>query len=374
MKNRPEEKIRVLHIVGSMGLGGIETMIMNLYRNLDRTRVDFDFAINGDRGGYYEKEAVSLGAKLYHLTKRSDSLWKNQRELYRIVRKNKYDILHFHTQNAFLTSLQILAGRLGGAKRIIVLGHSTNDWRSGKLVFLHKKFRHILYLMTDIRLACSKDAAMWLYGKTDGVEIVHIPVDCRHYHYTPEKYELLRRQEKLEGKRVYIHVGRFSPEKNHKFLIEVFREIYRRERNSILILVGDGQTKDYIKNLVCSCGLSEAVRFTGNISDVYNKMIMADVFLLPSFYEGFPTVVVEARAAGLVSYLSDAVTPEAEVTDLVRRLPLETGVEGWAARILKEKGIVGRDRGKYYDLVKKSYDISAVERYFMKIYQSEGIS
>ena len=81
-----------------------------------------------------------------------------------------------------------------------------------------------------------------------------------------------------------------------------------------------------------------------------------------------------AQAAGLVSYLSDAVTPEAEVTDLVRRLPLETGVEGWAARILKEKGIVGRDRGKYYDLVKKGYDISAVERYFMKIYQSEGIS
>ena len=197
------------------------------------------------------------------------------------------------------------------------------------------------------------------------------PIWCSTLH---SKYEVLRRQEKLEGKRVYIHVGRFSPEKNHKFLIEVFREIYRRERNSILILVGDGQTKDYIKNLVCSCGLSEAVRFTGNISDVYNKMIMADVFLLPSFYEGFPTVVVEARAAGLVSYLSDAVTPEAEVTDLVRRLPLETGVEGWAARILKEKGIVGRDRGKYYDLVKKSYDISAVERYFMKIYQSEGIS
>ena len=235
----------------------------------------------------------------------------------------------------------------------------------------------VRFAATDY-LSCSELAADWMFNNTgvrNKVKVLNNGIDLQVFTFDPEIRKEKRRELGIaDSTLVVMHVGRFCHVKNHEFLVKIFNNLLSVHSDSVLIMIGRGETESNIRKQVDEYNISDKVIFAGVQENVAIWLQAADVFVFPSFYEGFPTVVVEAQAAGLVSYLSDAVTPEAEVTDLVRRLPLETGVEGWAARILKEKGIVGRDRGKYYDLVKKGYDISAVERYFMKIYQSEGIS
>lgn len=357
---------KVLQSLGSLNMGGAETMVVNVLDALDREKLGFDFVIPGAEPGYYEERVKKLGAKVIHIPRRSESFWKFHREFYRAVKNGGYKTVHIHTQNAFFTSLQVFLARRAGAERILVHSHNTMDWRSGMAFRLHASCRKWLYQHTDVRLACGREAAEWLFGTAQGVEILPLPVKCDALRFDPERQKKLKEEAGLTGKTVYLHVGRFMDVKNHVFLIQIFEELHRRQLDSVLLLVGDGELRPQIEEQAKAAGLSDSVRFLGNLSDVPDKMNLADAMIFPSKYEGFPTVLLEAQAAGLDCFASDSITPEIKLTDRIHWLSLEQSPAVWAEKILVTKR--KPDRAADNEPVKAKYDVSAVTRRLTELY------
>lgn len=362
------EKNRILQVVGALNIGGAETMLVNILRNMDKQRFQFDFAVSGNESGYYEEEIRKLGGIIYHISKRSDSIWKHYYQFYLLIKRKNYKIVHIHQQNAFFTVLQIIVARWAGAEKVITHSHSTNDWRRRSLICLHKMMRRAVNQLADVRLACGEEAAKWLYGTTKGVCIVPLPVVCSRYIFSQKQYLKLREKYGYVGKKIYVHVGRFSDVKNHRFLIEIFKNLKEMDRNSILFLIGDGELKNDIKNLVKEKKLEKDVVFWGNINDVNEKLLMADVFLFPSKYEGFPTVLLEAQASGLPCFISDIITEEVDITELVKRISLKKKAEQWAFEITKTNKYTWESREKYNQIVKEKYDVLVAIKCLMQFY------
>ena len=358
--------VKVLHFLGTLNMGGAETMIMNIYRTIDRQQVTFDFVVQGKETGYYEGEATTFGAKIYHVPKRSKSIFGYLKAIYSVIKTNKYSIVHFHTQNAFFTVLDMVCARLAGTNKIIVHSHNTNDWRGKYARTLHMLFRPFIFCMADKRLACGNAAANWLYGTEKNVEIIPLPVRTQKFVYTSEKQNELKVYENLLKNQVFVHVGRFWSQKNHIFLIEIFEAIHKIDKTAVLILIGEGELKSSIEKLVNEKGLLNSVIFYGNIPNVWDKLIMADAFILPSLYEGFPTVVLEAQAAGLPCYISDSVTSLICETDLVKMISLEESPETWAKIIVCSKK--KKQREKYNEMIKQKYDVEIVTDKLTQIY------
>ena len=362
---------KVLQSLGSLNMGGAETMIVNVLKAMDKSVVGFDFVIPGAEPGYYEDCVKQLGASVWHIPKRSESFLRHHLEFYRVVKCGGYKTVHIHTQNAFFSSLQVFLVHRAGAKCVIVHSHNTMDWRSGKIVKLHKLCRKWLYRHTDIRLACGKEAAKWLFGTMQGVEIIPLPVDCDRLFFEKKKQQLLKKEYGLEHKKVYLHVGRFSAVKNHRFLLEVFEQIKKTEPDSVLLLAGDGELREEIKAQAQKSPFGKDIRFLGNISNVPEMMVLSDVFLFPSIYEGLPTVLLEAQAAGLPCFVSDRITQEAKLTDQVHMLSLDDGAEKWAQVITDTKLAAERISGNRK--VRETYDISAVVQKMTALYlQNKG--
>ncbi len=357
---------KVLQVPGSLNLGGAETMLVNVMRGLDREKLNFDFVVPGAEPGYYEPAVRAMGAQVHHIPKRSESFWKSHREFYRVVKEGGYKVVHFHTQNAFFTSLQVFLARRAGAERIVVHSHNTMDWRSGMALRLHPYCRKWLYRHTDVRLACGREAGAWLFGTEDGVEVLPLPVQCDKLQFDAARQAALKQDAGLAGKTVYLHVGRFMEVKNHDFVVKIFAELHRRQPDSVLLLVGDGELRPAVEAQVKEAGLTGAVRFLGNISDVPDKMVLADVLLFPSKYEGFPTVLLEAQAAGLECFVSDTITPEVRLTGRVHPLPLTSSAAEWADAVLAAPR--SADRAADNAAVRQKYDVSVVTKRLVELY------
>lgn len=357
---------KVLQSLGSLNMGGAETMVVNVMSALAPEKIQFDFVIPGAEQGYYEPVVRALGAQVHHIPKRAESFWQFHRAFYRTIRQGGYKTVHIHTQNAFFTSLQVFAARRAGAQKIIVHSHNTMDWRGGAALRLHKLCCGWLYRHADVRLACGREAARWLFGTEAGVEVLPLPVQCDRLRFDPQKQQALRAQAGLQGKKVYLHVGRFMDVKNHAFLIRAFEQLYRQQPDSVLLLVGDGELRPAVEAQVQAAGLADAVRFLGNIRDVPDKMLLADALIFPSKYEGFPTVLLEAQAAGLECFVSDSITPEIRLTGRVHPLPLSQGPAFWAQQILAAEP--GADRAADNAVIRARYDVSAVAERLCQIY------
>ena len=359
-------KKKILHIAGAFNIGGAETMLINVLRYIDKSRYHIDIAVSGSEEGFYEAEAGRLGSRIYHVPKRSESFIGHLTELNRLIKKERYDIVHINTQNAFFSGLELMAARAAGCKRIVLHCHSSNDWRSKKILFVHRLWKRYVYTHADVRLACSREAALWLFGTDKGVELFPLPVACENYLYDQDKYEQLRRSFGYEGRFIYVHVGRFVDVKNHAFLIEVFEELKKLKKESLLFLIGDGELKAEIEKQVKGKGLEEDVVFWGSIEDVYEKLMMADAFIFPSKYEGLPTVLLEAQAAGLPCFISDRISKDIDITDLITRLSIEDVPYSWALRI-SESGKCS-NRESYNEIVNKKHGITTAIQALTEIY------
>ena len=357
---------RVLQGLGSLNMGGAETMVVNVLENLDRENLMFDFVIPGAEEGMLEPRVNRLGAKVYHTPKRSENLIESYRAFERVIRENEYKTVHLHTQNAFLTAPHVFLARRAGAQTIIVHIHNTMDWRSGMALRLHPYCRKWLYRNADVRLACGREAGAWLFGTENGVEVLPLPVQCDKLQFDAARQAALKRDAGLTGKTVYLHVGRFMEVKNHDFVVKIFAELHRRQPDSVLLLVGDGELRPAVEAQVKEAGLTGAVHFLGNISDVPDKMVLADVLLFPSKYEGFPTVLLEAQAAGLECFVSDTITPEVRLTGRVHPLPLTSSAAEWADAVLAEPR--SADRAADNAAVRQKYDVSVVTKRLMELY------
>ncbi|SEC11351.1 glycosyltransferase family 1 protein [Paenibacillus sp. GP183] len=332
-------EIRVLHIVDSLNRGsGVMSVIMNLYRNIDRSKVQFDFLVSFDKSPNYEEELINMGAKVYHLT---PPTLKNIRSYINEIDEffnthATYTIIHSHTPTFNLFIFPI-AKKYGIKFRI---AHSHNSKYSDKLLKAIRNYFMLLptNLIANVYLACSNKAGEFLFGKKalkEGkVHIINNAIDCERFKYNEIIRGRVRKELEIENQFVIGHIGRFSEQKNHTFLIDVFYEVLKKSKNALLLLVGDGDLQKSIMEKVNSLNIQDQVKFLGVRSDINNLMQAMDVFVMPSLFEGLPVVGVEAQASGLPCIISDNVTKEIKVAN-VQFLSLRSPISEWAERILE---------------------------------------
>lgn len=322
-----QNPIRVLHIVGSMHPGGMENFIMNLYRHIDRERIQFDFVVHLKQENAYTDEIRRLGGRIYELPRLTSKPFANLRQLYRLVKENRYRIVIRHTPNALIAP-QIFAAKWAGA-RVICHSHNTTDPQKT----LHRIGRFLLQSARIERFACSEEAGKWMFGRHGRVRIVHNAIDIDQFCYSEEKRNRIRDEFAIGSGRVYGHVANFIASKNHRFLIQIYKQISMADPDARFFCIGDGELKEQIEAEAEKLGIADRVFFTGIRYDVRDFMSCMDVLIFPSVFEGLPLTLIEAQAAGLPCLVSDAVTKDAEVTDgLVCFYPLEQPAQSWAKK------------------------------------------
>ena len=344
--------IRVLQVVTYMGRGGLETMLMNYYRNIDRDKVQFDFLTHRDERWDYDDEIESLGGKIYHLPKLNPFSKSYLNALDKFFKEHKeYQIVHCHQD--CLSGVVLKVAKKNGVKFTIAHSHNANQDKN--LKYLIKVFeKRKIPKYADKLFACGDEAGRWMFN-TDNFEVLHNAIDTDLYTYNKEKADKVKKEFGIENKFVVGHVGRFSIQKNHEFLIDVFNEVQKVKEDSVLMLVGDGDLRPEIEQKVRDLQIENKVIFTGVRSDVNDLMQGMDVFLFPSLYEGLGIVLIEAQAAGLRCVISDTIPKDGVLTDDVTCISLAQSPVVWENEILKYQKY---KRSNNKEIIKKAdYDI-----------------
>lgn len=357
MTTREKEPIRVLQIIGIVCGGGVEAVIMNYYRHIDRSRVQFDFVIDGYERSILDDEIESLGGRIYHVCPYKKNIFTYMQEIYHIVREGGYRIVHSNMNTLAVFSL--FAAKVAGAPIRIAHNHSTATRGEGKRAIMKYILRPFAPLFATHRFACSQLAAEWMYGKAavarGEVTIINNAIDLSLYAYSEEKRRRLREKLNIPADALAIgHVGRFAYQKNHAFLLDVFSRVLEQDKSAYLILVGTGELMDETRIRARKLGIDNRVLFLGLRADVADLLNAFDIFILPSHFEGLPVVAVEAQANGLPLLLSTNVSSEAVINKETKQLPLSLGIATWAERVLTMKGKRTLDTS---ELAKRGYDI-----------------
>lgn len=325
--------MRVLQVVGCMNMGGLETFVMNVFRNIDRSKVQFDFLYITDEHCFYDDEIEKLGGRIFRITGRYDNVRKHCSELREFMKNNRdIDAVHIHANNAFCL-LDAMIIKNSGVNNIIIHSHTSltpdriwNDILKNFLPFYAKTM-----------VACSDKAAEWLFPGYCQKKVVFLPngIDVGKYVYDSKAASEVRNELGLSNKFIVGHIGRMTEVKNHTFLLKVFSLIKKDNPNAELVLAGDGPLHEKLVNEAKDLGIIESVHFLGVRNDV-NRLLQAfDAFVFPSLREGLPVSVVEAQAAGLHCFLSDTITDEVKITNLVKFISLDAGIEQWKTEIEK---------------------------------------
>lgn len=362
------QPIRILQIVPNMHSAGIENWLMNIYRNIDRDKVQFDFLVHYEKRFDFDDEIESLGGRIYRMSLREDNnLFKYISDLNKFFSKhNEYKVIHAHMPSLAYLYLGI-AKKYNVKHRIL---HSHNAFCSknvkGYLKMILSKIAK--YNATKL-LACSHKAGIFQYGKSE-FTVINNAIDIDKFSYNYDIRNQVRKELNIEDKFVIGHIGRFNVQKNHVFIINILNKIKREKNNIHLILVGTGELKEEIERLVYKLGLCENVTFLGVRNDTYKLYQAFDLFILPSLHEGLPVVGVEAQAAGLPILFSEEVTKEVKLTDEVKFLPINKGVEIWKEKILDiEKKKILRDNNKN-QLTKLGYNVKIEAQKLIALYTS----
>lgn len=366
------EKVKkVLCIVSNMDTGGAETFLMKLLRNMDRDRFIMDFCVSGDNEGYYDKEIKELGGKVFKIHRKTDNLWLYIKDLYRVVKENKYESVLRITSNC-LGSLDLWVAFFAGAKKRLVRSSNSGDGYKGIVLKIHEFLRVPLNSIAQIKIAPSDLAAEYSFGKgiVKRKKVIYLNngIDTEIFRYNTEKREEIRKELGVSDKFVITHIGRLNAQKNHKFLFDTFYELIKLKPESVLLLIGKGELKDELENQAEKLGIADKIKFLGVRSDVPSILSASDFMIFPSLYEGMPNVIIESQATGLKSLISDTITKEAKVTDLVTYMPLEATAKQWAKKAVELSSVVTKNREEYIaDLKEKGYDIKSSVELFCKL-------
>lgn len=334
--------IRVLHVVGSMNRGGIETFIMNIYRNIDREKVQFDFAIHTKNKCAYDDEIKELGGRIFYITPRGKNIIQHYRDWNNLFRNHpELQIIHQHVSSLTYINPLKIAFRNNVKVRII---HSHSIKAEGKLHhLLHILHSSCIDKYANIYFTCSELAADWLFGKSKvkrkDVHTIKNAIDVEKFIYDLEKRTKIRKKLSIEEDFVIGHVGRFTEAKNHKFLIDVFGEIVNKLEKSKLLLIGRGALEQEIRDYVKEKHLNNKIMFLDGSSNVADIMQAMDAFVFPSLYEGLGMVLIEAQASSLKCFTSEDVVPtEVNLLNLLEYISLKEDKEFWAQKIIEGSG------------------------------------
>lgn len=350
------EPIRVLQVVTIMNRGGLETMLMNYYRKLDKTKIQFDFMTNRLERGHYDDEIEALGGKIYRLSPiKPGNYNKYFKELDEFFKEHKeYKVVHSHINEN--SGFVLKAAKKAGIECRIAHSHLSDLKLDYKYPFRVYARRNLKGNVSDY-FACSQRAGEWLFGKeissSGKVTVLNNAVDTEKFKINKDIRDKVRMELGIEDKKVIGHVGRFNPQKNHEFLIDVFNEVYKKDKGTVLLLIGDGYLKEKIEDKVKKLNLEQGVKFLGVREDIPEIMQAMDLFLFPSQFEGLAVVMVEAQAAGLKVITSTGVTKESDITNNVEFIDLSKGAEYWADIVLNSDF---KKRDDINLMIKKGYD------------------
>ena len=361
--------IRILHMIGSLNIGGSQAMIMNLYRNIDREKIQFDFILDHPDQLYFADEVKSLGGRIYFLPEFKGTNFFEVKKKWEMFFEEhpEYKVLHSHVRS--YASIYLPIAKKHGLKTIIH-SHSTSNG-SGIKSYIKWLMQLPLRYQADYFFGCSKEAGEWLFGEkvvnSDKYHMLQNAIDTKKYSFNEKIREQYRNAIGVgEHTLVFIHVGRLHEAKNHLYLLEVFSKYHSIHPDSILVLVGDGDLRKEIEDKIEGLSINEAVKMLGARNDVSNLLQAADCFLFPSKWEGLPVTVVEAQAAGLPCLVSDAVTRDVNVSDLVENLPIDHGIDSWINAI-ERMSFSKKDVTE--DIVKAGFDIQSSAEWMENFYR-----
>lgn len=360
------EAIKVLHMIGSLNVGGSQAMMMNLLEAVDRSLVEIDFVIDHPDELYFADRAKELGAKIYVMPAFTGRNFSEIKAAWRdfFAEHKEYKILHSHVRS--YASVFIPVAKKMGLKTIIH-SHSTSNGGGLKSV-IKKLMQYPLRRQADYFFGCSPRSGEWLFGKkivnSDRYYTIANSVDTSKFRFNATVRDEVRGALGLGDKRTFIHVGRLHEAKNHEFLIDVFAKIHALDENSVLLCLGDGDLMKPVCEKIATLGLDGCVKMLGSRSDVERYLMAADVFLFPSKWEGVPVTVVEAQAAGLPCLVSDRITDDVCVSELVKKLPIDQGVEVWADAASSVDGRTDATE----KIIKAGYDVKENARWLEKFY------
>lgn len=335
----------------SKGLGGVEKFIYTLFQIL-KNDWDIDF-LTVDEEIPFQKEFLDNGCHIYKITPRYVSVKKNKDDIDRVFRTTNYDVFWFN-KTSLSSIVSLKKAKMYNVKNIICHSHSSENMGNFFTMLMHKKNQKWVENNIIRKVACSENAARWFFNASHGVHILPNAVDVEQYEPNKIKQKKIKEELGIQEEFVIGHVGRFSKEKNHEFLIKIFFNILKKI-DAHLILCGDGELRNHIENHVLELNMKDKVSFLGQRNDIPDVLQAMDVFVLPSLFEGLPFVLVEAQASGIPCIVSETVSKEAALTDLVHYISLESDIDVWVEKILKYKCYEKTTRKK--ELTKKGFTI-----------------
>lgn len=352
---------RILHILGGLKRGGIETFLLNLYKHIDKSKIQFDFLISDQTETDYTRYILESGGRIFYYVSRNRGVLANLKSLKRfyVEHSHEYDTVHYHA-SSLTNILPLYYAKKFNIKRRIIHSHNTRQGGNPIHYYIHKFHKNFIkYFATDY-LACSSVAGKWMYPAKLMSEVKVIPnsIELDKFKYSRIVSDGKRKELGIPHDKLIVgNISRFHPQKNHTKIIEIFSDLLKVQPNALLLLVGGGDQEDLVKDMVIEMNLGDKVVFLGVRDDIPSLMSALDIFLFPSLYEGMPVVLIEAQASGLPCIVSTTVeAEEAKVLSTFTKISLsEKNNESWVKAILEHMNVdrninIGSIEFKKYDI------------------------
>lgn len=358
-----DRAVRVV-VTAPLGVGGVTNMMINIQSHMDRTKVNFDYLVYHDRKEPLEGRIFAMGSKKLIASVDNVSIRPLRRilrinEIRKICKKNNVKILHYNADSA-ADMTNIIGAKLGGVKYITIHSHNAGFGKVGiGIKLVSALLKPLIPLMCDNYWACSDLAARFLFPKSiiKGKKYTVLPngIELDKYDFNPAVRNAMRKRLHLDGKYVVGHAGRFTDQKNHSFLLDVFKKIHDNNSNTVLLLFGVGELMESMKQKAAKLGIEDAVIFYGASDEMPKMWQVMDVFVMPSLHEGLPVTGIEAQACGLPCVFADTITREVDVTGKSEFLSLNDSPEIWADHVLKHESDIRESgvtvlREAHYDI------------------------
>ncbi len=367
--------IRILHVIHGMNCGGTENFIMNIYRNIDRTKIQFDFLVHTNKRCFFDDEIERMGGCIYRVPYYNILnifLYKNS--LRRLFSEHQeWVAVHGH-----LGSCACIYLRMAKQYGIYAIAHS-HAIKNTRITMKELIYRFHAYLtrgVADYYMGCSYEAGVDRYGEkiatSNKFKIINNGIKSSDYDYNPQVRAIVRKELGINQRYLIGHIGRFSPVKNHTFMVEVLAELKKSNSDYAMIFVGDGELRESIENYAKRIGVYDSIIFAGIRNDIYRIVQAIDCFIFPSFNEGLGIGLIEAQAAGLPCVANkDGIMPLAKISELVEFIPLNLGVVKWATQINQIRKSHQKRQPMSTIIKNKGFDITDVSKWLEVFYTTQ---
>ena len=359
-------------MVACISSGGMETVIMNYYKNIDRSKIQFDFLVRlpESSSDFYNDEILKLGGRIYRIPYTSiwDKILYPIRIFLFLKRHKEYKIVHSHMD--IMSVFYLFIAKLANIPVRISHSHNTSyddNWKKYFKIILKP---WISYVVTD-KMSCGSEAAIWLYGDINNVLVLNNAIDTERFCFNPISRQTYRSLMGLDDKFVVGHVGHFMEQKNHDFLIRIFSEIRKLKENAVLLLVGSGGLETKIRDLVRKENIEDSVIFAGTTKEIEKYYLCMDIFVFPSFFEGMSVALIEAQCSGLRCFVSENVPREINITGLVTFISLKEQPRYWADSVLENISYNRKDMSDALD--KKGFSIKSNSKILQNFYLDHSL-